>query len=275
MKKNCRLGRFLVLALTLVMVVSMMSIAVSATRYQSNGIYDVTDLNKSYNDIDGFLSFSSKEFPDDVAGAVDINDYGKYVQPYLEWGDPTLFEFVGMGSWDSDAKVANDVTHIDIPAFPENGTDKEIMDWYTNYSFVIRAYVLHEHDLSAAPWCYDNNYHWKNCSKCNHRVFLEWHTDKNEDGKCDLCGNDIKYYTVTVKDCEGGKITVSKDKGAMNDVVNVTVTPDAGYHLGQLHAYNNNEKHSELTRYEDVKGEAYHYVVLNWDIEVEATFVKD
>lgn len=273
MKKNTHFGRFLALALMLVMVVSLIPVGASATELWF-GIYDKEDKDMSFNEAFSW-PFDCKYKENDKAFSVNIQDYDRYVCPFLNWGDATVFEFVGMGSSTSDKKICNDVKAIDVPAYPINGTAEEQAKWHEAYDAILLAYMEHEHDLSTAPWCFDNNYHWKSCTKCKHRVFLEWHSDKNNDGICDACSNPIHYYNVTVKDTTGGKITVSKDKGAMNDVINVTVTPDAGYHLEQLHAYNSNAQHSELTRYEDTKGEAYHFVILNWDVELEAAFVKD
>ena len=73
---------------------------------------------------------------------------------------------------------------------------------------------------------------------------------------------------------EHGKIVLSKEKGALDERIDVTVVPDEGYELKEIRFFNLNKVHSQLTRYEDVKGEKYHFIVLPWDIEIEADFVE-
>ena len=299
---NKHFGRFLTLALSLVMLVSLVPVAAAATDvhqsfygwkdeyYDDTAEYKDAKMNEKW----GFW-LDETHYDNSKDLTVKAEDYDKYVNPWIdsEWGvmRDIVYERVGMGYEFSDTKIVNDNKSITIPAFPENGTQAEQDKWFEAYGdydwdfendcLVIDGkdisinYMPHTHDLSGAPWFFDNNFHWKNCTQCKQRVFLRWHNDADNDGICDDCGNAIHYYNITVKDTTGGKVTVSADKGAMNDVVNVTVTPDAGYHLESLKFYNNNNVHSQLTRWEDVKDSEYHFVILNWDIEVEATFVKD
>lgn len=51
-------------------------------------------------------------------------------------------------------------------------------------------------------------------------------------------------YDVTIADVQNGYITVSKSKASQNDVVKLTATPDAGYHLkaGSLLVYKTGDK---------------------------------
>ena len=143
------------------------------------------------------------------------------------------------------------------------------------YESIIVNYVAHRHNLQGSQMYFDDNYHWQLCTECGNRAYLANHTDKDDDGKCDFCGNAIRYYNVTLKDVAGGKVTLSANKGAMGDKITVTVTPDAGYHLEKLNFVNANAMHSKRAVWEDTPNAEYHFFVSNWDVEVEAIFVKD
>ena len=268
MKHNKHFVRLL--AASLVLVISLAPVTVHATTVQE-GIVPEENENKKITNSWWWVVDSEKK-ANDKGFTVKAEDYEKYIAPF---GDNQIFERVGMGTWNSQDTPVNDVEAIDVPAFPLNGTPEEQAKWHDTYDYILVAYMEHKHDLTNAPWHFDNNYHWKYCQKCRNRVFLEWHSDKNNDGVCDFCDNPIHYYKISVKDAPGGKVSLSADKGAMNDRINVTVTPDAGYHLESIKFFNNNAIHSQLTCWEDKALSDYHFVILNWDIDVEAAFVKD
>ena len=273
MKNSKHFTRLLAAALMLVMVVSLTPLSAYAADLTT--IFEVAFSDqdaklKPYETFpEVFIDGYEKDFS--KGGVIKASDFDKYIRsPYER---DAYYELAGIGGWEDI--IANGNEELNIPAFPEKGTMEQQNDWYNKYGTILVSYVPHNHSLANAPWRFDNNFHWKNCSECGRRVFLTWHSDHDEDGICDLCGNAIKYYNITVKDAPGGKVTLSAEKGEMNDRINVTVTPDAGYHLQSIKFFNNNAKHSQLTRWEDKAGSEYHFVILNWDIEVEATFVKD
>ena len=264
--------RFLALALTAILAVSAFSAAAAA---ESPTIRVYQDLFKSRESF-----FDSME---DRLDSLDVDYYNPHKKntikasqydDFIVYGDD-FYERVGMNSTSSHTKINNKKKEMVIPPYPEDGTELQQKAWMDKYADVTVAYALHEHDLRDAPWFFDNNYHWKYCKVCGHRAFLRWHSDRDEDGNCDLCGNPIHTYDIQVKESAGGKVNLSAEKGPMNMRVDVTVTPDPGYHLQNIRFFNHNEKHSQLTRWEDRPGEAYHFVILNWDIDVEAEFVKD
>jgi hypothetical protein len=162
-------------------------------------------------------------------------------------------------------------TELEIPPMPEYGTE-EFDEWFAKWGAVYVAYGLHIH--ASDVWYSDRTHHFQMCDDCWTRFNLNLHKDKDEDGICDKCECQIHYYTITVKEMEHGKIVLSKEKGALDERIDVTVIPDEGYVLKEIRFYNLNKQHSQLTRHEDVKGEQYHFIVLPWDIEIEADFVE-
>jgi len=162
-------------------------------------------------------------------------------------------------------------SQLEIPAPPAEGTP-EYDEWFARWGTLYLAYVPHKHESEV--WYGDNTHHFQMCDECWDRFNLNLHEDENEDGYCDDCGVEIHYYTITVLEMEGGTVTLSKEKGMLDDRIDVTVTPDDGYVLKGIRFFNLNKQHSQLTCHVDVKGEKYHFIVLPWDIEIEAEFVK-
>lgn len=182
----------------------------------------------------------------------------------IENGD--LYDLIGMN-------VGTEFTTPTSLVIPPRPTDPaEAAAWDTLYGYVYLAYAPHQHHRL---WWYSNDtHHIAYCEDCGDRVEMKWHYDRNDNGICDLCGYSIHYYTITVKDMEGGSISLSTEAPVLGERVNVTVTPAEGYVLKEIRFYNKNEEHSQLVRYEDVPGSSYHFIVLPWDIEIEADFVK-
>lgn len=191
---------------------------------------------------------------------ISVNDFEKRI----EW-DGKLWDLQGI----NNVKSFDPVT--EIPAMPEYGTE-EFDAWYDVWGELYLAYGLHIH--ASDVWYSDRTHHFQMCDDCWTRFNLNLHKDKDEDGICDKCACQIHYYTITVKEMEHGKIVLSKEKGALDERIDVTVIPDEGYVLKEIRFYNLNKQHSQLTRHEDVKGEQYHFIVLPWDIEIEADFVE-
>ena len=161
-----------------------------------------------------------------------------------------------------------------VPAFPQNGTQAQKDAWNKAYGNFNIYYVPHEHG-PITGWHYDANNHWMLCMDCQSLLGLNWHQDVDNNGVCDVCKQPIVYRALTVKPSEGGKVTISAEKGTVGNRVAVTVEPDAGYKLADIRGINNNEMHSVRPCFEDVKGKYYHFIVDVWDVEIQATFVKD
>lgn len=189
-----------------------------------------------------------------------VNDFEELV----EWNGQ-LWDLKGINNVDTFDPVT------EIPPMPEYGTE-EFDAWYDVWGELYLAYGLHIH--ASDVWYSDRTHHFQMCDDCWTRFNLNLHKDKDEDGICDKCACQIHYYTITVKEMEHGKIVLSKEKGALDERIDVTVIPDEGYVLKEIRFYNLNKVHSQLTRHEDVKGEQYHFIVLPWDIEIEADFVE-
>ena len=293
MKKHNFLSKALSLALMLVMLVSLASIGVSAT--------PILEIFSPLPDFSYGLGDYYVENDHDII--VNASDFEKYIQPYEGEDRDITLELAGVKLGDSDGPWANLGDSVFIPKMPPMDTP-EFDAWVDAYSdFIISAeyaeyddngniigwtttftweempiqivYKMHKHNLQGSQMYFDDNYHWQLCAECANRVYLSNHTDRDNDGKCDFCGNAIRYYNVTVKETTGGKVTLSANKAAMNGKIGVTVTPDAGYHLEALNFVNANALHSKRAVWEDTPNAEYHFFVANWDVEVEAIFVKD
>ena len=211
------------------------------------------------DNIEGMGAFYEIDLP--VPGTkLSVNDFEKLV----EWNGQ-LWDLKGINNVDTFDPVTQ------IPPMPEYGTE-EFDEWYAVWGKLYLAYGLHIH--RSDRWFSDTTHHFQMCDECWTRFNLNLHKDKDENGICDKCEVEIHYYTVTVKEMEHGKIVLSKEKGKLDDRIDVTVIPDEGYELKEIRFFNLNKQHSQLTRYEDVKGEKYHFIVLPWDIEIEADFVE-
>ena len=225
-----------------------------------NELYSTTKAEE-----DDFISNAS-EHPDpiEVAGApkkISITDFKKYIN---ESG--VIYQILGFNTVDTYDPTPTMELPATIPAAP--GDDAEYGDVYE----IFIAYGPHVHH--SKYWFFDKNNHWQYCDECGARFNMNWHHDYDNNDVCDDCSNPIHYYSIEIKEMTGGKITLSPEKGELNDRINVTITPDAGYRLKEIRFYNKNDVHSQLVRYEDVPGSEYHFVVSVWDIEIEADFEK-
>ena len=299
MRKN-KLSKVLSLALMLVMLVSLASVGVTAGYHPNYPEHDIPlwAIFAPYeNDPMDNARVNLGSLDPFQAIVINSSDFEQYIQPWATpendhpFRDTTLelagvkggidFEVNSEEEWEIYAEMINPMLHnmdsVEIPPFPVDGTNAEKAEWKAIYgnSFIMVNYLFHKHDLQGSQMYFDDNYHWQLCTECANRVYLANHTDKDNDGKCDFCGNAIRYYNVTVKDTTGGKVTLSANKGAMNGKIGVTVTPDAGYHLEKLNFVNANAMHSKRAVYEDTPNAEYHFFIANWDVEVEAIFVKD
>ena len=300
MKKNTYFKRILSLACMMVMLLSLVSVSVSAKKAKAPIVPDlehiILELFQPLEDAPEYYvpNYESITFVDPYAGVtVSAADYDAYIQPFAsedvshEIRDITLelagIKHINLGAhWGDNLEALADprfgnVDSVEIPPFPVDGTRREQKIWMRDYgdTLILVNYLFHHHNLQGSQMYFDDNYHWQLCTECGNRAYLANHTDKDNDGKCDFCGNAIRYYNVTVKEAAGGKVTLSADKAAMNGKITVTVTPDAGYHLDSLKFVNANAMHSKRAVWEDTPNAEYHFFMANWDVEVEAIFVKD
>ena len=299
MKKHNYLKRTVTFACVLVMLVSAASVSISAQILQP---VPVLELFQPFEDAPDCYEIVETGSRSQIKGLViTASDYAMYIQPCAseeyssELRDLTLElagfkrlnenDFDGFATEEEFQQALKDAFNphignqdsINIPAFPMDGSAEEQGAWLEEYgdNIILVNYVFHRHNLQGSQMYFDDNYHWQLCTECGNRAYLANHTDKDADGKCDFCGNAIRNYNVTVKDVTGGKVTLSSDKGAMGDKIMVTITPDAGFHLEKLNLVNANAMHSKRAVWEDTPNAEYHFFVSNWDVEVEAVFVKD
>lgn len=240
------------LAIVLLLVTVLPTAAMAYTVNFSTELYSTTKAEKG--DKIGDASYAPD--PIKVDGApkkISINDFKKYINEsgvvYQILGFNTFFEY--------DPKPT-----MELPATDSSGI----------YSRIFIAYGPHVHH--SKYWVFDKNNHWKYCDECGEQFNMNWHHDYDDNDVCDQCSNPIHYYSIDIKEMTGGKVTLSQDKAELNDRIEVTVTPDAGYRLKEIRFYNKNDVHSQLVCYEDVPGSKYHFITLVWDMEIEADFEK-
>ena len=287
MKKKTYLRRILSLALMLTMLCSLAAVGVSA-HWLDDEEYKPMYIETIFQPVfdDPCIVYEWDYFMENASDGliVKTSDFDTFIQPFTGDDRDITLELAGVKladydeDWDDVVRANEDnADSVEIPPYPINGTEQEKQNWYNKYMYesIIVNYVAHRHNLQGSQMYFDDNYHWQLCTECGNRVYLANHTDKDKDGKCDFCGNAIRYYNVTVKDVTGGKVTLSANKGAMNEKITVTVTPDAGFHLEALNFVNANALHSKRAVWEDTPNAEYHFFISNWDVEVEAIFVKD
>ena len=137
------------------------------------------------------------------------------------------------------------------------------------------VYGPHIHKLYG--WYGDATNHWKYCPVCRENfVAINWHYDGDRDRYCDVCGDVIVYYDITVKDSQGGKVIIKEETAPYRDKINVEIEPASGYRLGQVHFYKvrPDGSRSELTRHKKVTGQSYWFEMPSFKVEVEADFIK-
>ena len=248
------------LAVVLLLVTVLPTAAMAYTVRFWNELYSTTKAEE-----DDFISNAS-EHPDpiEVDGApkkISISDFKKYIN---ESG--VIYQILGFNTWDTHDPKPTMVLPATKPEIPND----EAGSGDTYYIYI--AYGPHVH--TSRYWVFDKNNHWQYCDICGEQFNMNWHHDYDNNDVCDDCSNPIHYYSIDIKEMTGGKITLSQDKAELNDRIEVTVTPDAGYRLKEIRFYNKNDVHSQLVRYEDVPGSKYHFITLVWDMEIEAEFEK-
>ena len=296
--------RPIIAVLVLVLILSVLPVTALADTLIFRDIFDTRD---------GYMGDSShiiSSAPIDLlpnsteSQTISIQDYDRVIRM-----NGKVYEFMGMGSWLTTEKIPidNQVESMVIPPFPASGTEEEREAWFKTYGEIALLYgpekqeVEPEVDPDVKPevkpeekpeeepekqpethvhvpynnqWFYTDTNHYRVCRDCLQYYDMDWHHDRDGDGKCDQCGMTILRYPITVLDCEGGKITVSQKDGVYNDVIEVTVETDPGYAFRQVHFFKLDEQRHELTRWEDAHGARYHFDMPFYDVEIEAEFVK-
>lgn len=95
-------------------------------------------------------------------------------------------------------------------------------------------------------------------------------TGGNTGGGSSGGGSSEKYYKITVKFAENGKVELSRAAVLKDNVVTVTATADEGYELGKITVLNDKNEAVALTD----KGGKYEFKMPAGDVTVEALFVK-
>ena len=267
MKKH--LFRVVTASLALVVSVSALSLTAAAAEKVNIGQVLYPYGGSHFNDKAPVYEVHTKDAGS--KGNISLSDFDRYIS-----NDGDVYERVTMGSTSSDTSIFYGNSSMGIPPYPVKGTKEEQATWNKAYRYIAVAYVPHSHVLAPnAPWYADANNHWKLCCECQAFIGLNYHHDVDNDGICDECHQPIVYRMLTVKPSEGGKVTLSADKGVVSNRVAVTVTPDPGYKLQSIVGINNNAMHSGRPCFEDVKGSQYHFFIDVWDVEVQAVFVKE
>lgn len=180
----------------------------------------------------------------------------------------------------------NAKTSVTIPLAPDpadyddsDAFQKAFNSWLENYSYLILAiYGPHQHVLTK--WRRDNNNHWSDCKVCKKQfVVINWHSDHDEDDFCDVCGHEIVYYDIAIKDVEGVKVTIDGDRdmtAPYRDWIEVSVEAEEGYQVTDVRVWKirQNGTKNQITRHIVKRGSEYKFEMQNFDCEIVPTVIK-
>lgn len=297
MKKTTRI---LTLVLVLVMAVSLLPMAAAASTPALPYIYSqyiVDDTNITYHELFTKYSEIGYEFKGTIAEKVDFKPdptityngqiydlHGVSTIPYdveVAFNNPgyvTPEEVAAANKWLKE-NVLSSADSIVIPPYPETNDNNEQDDWCTKYTYMIfTVYGAHHHVLSG--WYKDNNNHWMNCKVCKEQfVVIDWHHDYDEDDFCDICGHEIIYYDITIKEVDGVKITISGDRdmtAPYRDMIDVKVEAEDGYQVTDVRVWKirENGTKDQIRRTTLEKGTHYEFKMQNFDCEIVPTVIK-
>lgn len=292
MKKN----RFIALALVFVMAVSLLPMAALAAETDPwYAFVDYVLYGSSKDKLGEWDNIEEIPYWDLVeqtgkSGTIDRKDYERF----LTGSNGYLYELVGMHGmtntlWENaeNTSIVNGKTSVTVKPAPDPAdykTDEEYLAAYDkwakdNTDYVILSYAPHEHAFDG--WKTNATNHWHFCCACKANFLdMNWHFDKDEDGKCDDCEMDIVYYDITVVEATGGKVTeMEGDKdgtAAYNDTVEIKVEADEGYVVKDVRFYKVREdgSKSQIVRNIITPGEAYSFVMPNFDVEIVVTYAE-
>ena len=173
---------------------------------------------------------------------------------------------------DYDLKGVVDMS--DALKHPGQELDPQSSVTFEKNGWAMLLYTPHGHKLSR--WYSDGTTHWRECLVCDHGKFVyqNWCQDGDEDGICNVCGGDVPYHDIIIKDSDGGKITVNEETASHRTKITADVEAADGYKLKKLHFVKIREDgtRQEITRRKE-NGQFW-TLMPTYDLEVSAEFVK-
>lgn len=221
---------------------------------------------------DQYVKYNGKIY--DLETVVNVPDY---VVKYLGNPDDATDAEIKHAIYWLDVTYEQHKDSLNIPRIPTD--PDEFKDWVRKYGGMIMAiYGAHQHVYSC--WIPDNNNHWAKCLVCGENFLLmNWHYDNDEDDWCDVCGHEIIYYDISIKDVEGAKITIDGDRdmtAPYRDWIEVSVEAEEGYKVTDVRVWKirENGTKDQITRKIVKRGSEYKFEMQNFDCEIVATVVK-
>lgn len=221
-----------------------------------------------------------------VTGGISEKDDPKLWDVHTGWYEGTEFQkgsvtikandydsyIIGPGGQDYDLQGVVDMG--DALKKPHKDLDAESSVTFQHGGWAMLLYTPHGHSLSR--WYSDGTTHWRECLVCDHGEFIyqNWCQDGDKDGICNVCGGDVPYHDIIIKDSEGGKITVNEETAAHRTRITADVEAAEGYKLKKLHFVKVREDgtRQEITRRKQ-NGQFWTYMP-TYDLEISAEFVK-
>lgn len=271
MKKN--LVRAVALGLVAILALALLPLGALAVNVEVESEYYPTTKKPTVNDF--YYNYKHLGYYPATSGSsvtIKTSDYDKLLNIN---GD--LYDLKGIVNGfkfdpaNQDAKLpyASSVTITDA-----NQNGWFMTDSPTGTSYVYLSYVPHTHKLSC--WISDGTTHWRNCLVCGEQFLCQnWCQDGDEDGICNVCGGIVPYHDVTVKDSEGGKITVNRETASHRTKITADVKVADGYKLKKLHftKIRTDGSRQEITRYTQAPGQFW-TPMPTYDLEITAEYVK-
>lgn len=289
-------SRILVFVLICVLAVSLLPVIALAAgtnpwyAYVDGVAYD--SANAKLGDWDKISAVLFREELENTgtSATISIKDY----QKLMTGSDGAVYELMGIHAmtgtaWDSAEKtaIANGTSAVTVTPAPDPAdyaTEEAYQAAYAKWeqdstNYVILAYGPHAHAYSG--WQTSVTNHWRYCYACGENFLkMDWHSDKDRDDKCDVCGMDIVYYSITVAETTGGQVVEMEGDidgtAPYNRTIVIAVKPDDGYVVKDVRFYKvrGDGSRSELTRKIIVPGVDYSFVMPNFDVEIVATFAE-
>lgn len=270
MKKN--LVRAVALGLVAILALALLPLGALAVSVDVSSGYFPTTKKPTINDcFNNHVPYQKYGTESGTSVTIKTSDYDKLVNIN---GD--LYDLKGIiNGFTFDAgKLSNKLPYASSVTI----TDANQKDWRmsdeTGGKFVWLSYVPHSHKLSC--WISDGTTHWRNCLVCGEQFICQnWCQDGDEDGICNVCGGIVPYHDVTVKDSEGGKITVNRETASHRTKITADVKVADGYKLKKLHftKIRTDGSRQEITRYTQAPGQFW-TPMPTYDLEVTAEYVK-
>lgn len=221
-----------------------------------------------------------------VTGGISEKDDPKLRDIHTGWYEGTEFQkgsvTIKTNNYDSyiiapngqDYDLQGVVDMNDALKHPGKELDPQSSVTFEGNGWAMLLYTPHGHKLSR--WYSDGTTHWRECLVCDHGKFVyqNWCQDGDEDGICNVCGGDVPYHDIIIKDSEGGKITANEETASHRTKITADVEAAEGYKLKKLHFVKIREDGSrqEITRR---KADGQFWTLMpTYDLEISAEFVK-